>query len=694
MGVLYYFSTRSISEGMRRSSSMSIIHALVVLLFSLQGFQPAHSTRFFDDRETAAELTVRGNRRLKEFYIPSLVKPAGSTEPRRPTNAQTKGSTKSGDPQHRGFRVHEREFGSQRQEGADKEMDDSVEEGDLRGGLVEAELEGGAEEARDAGGMEEEEEEEEEVEEEADATEVGGDVQDEVGTAESGDGVEEDVGTAGGWEEVEEEEDVGQLRARAVSGGLDALSQASKATSVERRTSYIHCSPAPEPLPGWHRPVQMDSLGEGGSFPAADHRCAALAEHITVHEAARVMRGCPVAGSQIYSECTFHNLGYSPSEGSLIGFRDQGGAVNSAPHWKVPGFGVERRHFPPTGGKVGESWGTAAAQPLEVRLVNSNAAVQCTRWVRDVAYLVHVFKQHSVWHTLESLFRVFQAYEQRQLRGTTLVLLNVESLRKLKGSTLELYEAFGLDVLTRAELAKETVCFAEAVAVGFPHHSLARPTANASTVDAFRSLFLDHWNLTAAYMETRAFRRPAVTVLSDSPSQATSKTASDRAYIANAEGLAALLHQELGWDVNVESWQRLSVSEQAASALVSTVLVAPSSAAMHNALWMLPGTALLQIHPPGGPTPRPAAPRPPSPSSQRRETARCGPEPGTSEACRTGPFREAPTEFGEEGSENGRRVRDERVMTQRSLCSFNICPCFRSRRLRRRGKVKLWQAGI
>ncbi|KAK3284380.1 hypothetical protein CYMTET_7967, partial [Cymbomonas tetramitiformis] len=310
--------------------------------------------------------------------------------------------------------------------------------------------------------------------------------------------------------------------------GAENDTEASKATSVERRTSYIHCSPAPEPLPGWHRPVQMDSLGEGGSFPAADHRCAALAEHITVHEAARVMRGCPVAGSQIYSECTFHNLGYSPSEGSLIGFRDQGGAVNSAPHWKVPGFGVERRHFPPTGGKVGESWGTAAAQPLEVRLVNSNAAVQCTRWVRDVAYLVHVFKQHSVWHTLESLFRVFQAYEQRQLRGTTLVLLNVESLRKLKGSTLELYEAFGLDVLTRAELAKETVCFAEAVAVGFPHHSLARPTANASTVDAFRSLFLDHWNLTAAYMETRAFRRPAVTVLSDSPSQATSKTASDR----------------------------------------------------------------------------------------------------------------------------------------------------------------------
>ena len=249
---------------------------------------------------------------------------------------------------------------------------------------------------------------------------------------------------------------------------------------------------------------------------------------------------------------------------------------------------------------------------LPIRLLPLNSAKMCGTMLWGTSILIHRWHPDSIYHLMESLFRLYKTMKLHSLLGTTTRIVHLDPLEGTRAMFMghevhrsgiestgrfkyeEFLHAFSKAIFHMDMFQEKPVCFERAIVVGYPEYSLGLFTKKASDLLDFREFLLKKLNL------KREKRQQQITVLSRSNILGYGETslehAHKRRHIINEEELVACLRNRIPKPVELVKLNELTVHQQILLMFRTEILISVHSAALINMLWLRESSVVIQIH--------------------------------------------------------------------------------------------------
>ena len=249
---------------------------------------------------------------------------------------------------------------------------------------------------------------------------------------------------------------------------------------------------------------------------------------------------------------------------------------------------------------------------LPITLLPLRSAKPCGTMLWGKTILIHRWHPDSIYHLMESLYRLYSTLKLHNLLGQTIRIVNLDPLEGTQamfmGHTVhrsgiesngrfkyeELLYAFSSAIFHMDMFEETPVCFEHAIVVGYAEFSLGLFSKKTSDLEGFRDFLLQKLKL-----KSNSSRSRQITLLSRSNILGYGETSLERAkqrrHIVNEEELATYLRKNTAKSVEIVKLNELTIRAQILLMFRTEILISIHSAALINMLWLQPGSAVIQI---------------------------------------------------------------------------------------------------
>ena len=249
---------------------------------------------------------------------------------------------------------------------------------------------------------------------------------------------------------------------------------------------------------------------------------------------------------------------------------------------------------------------------LPINLLPLRSAKPCGTTLWGTTILIHRWHPDSIYHLMESLYRLYRTMKLHNLLGRTIRIVNLDPLEGTRAMFMghvvhrsgiesngrfkyeELLYAFSSAIFHMDMFEETPVCFERAIVVGYAEFSLGLFSKKTSDLADFRDFLLQKLRLKRNNSHPRQ-----ITLLSRSNILGYGETslehAKKRRHIINEEELATYLRKNTAKSVEIVKLNELTIHEQILLMFRTEILISIHSAALINMLWLQPGSAVIQI---------------------------------------------------------------------------------------------------
>jgi len=252
---------------------------------------------------------------------------------------------------------------------------------------------------------------------------------------------------------------------------------------------------------------------------------------------------------------------------------------------------------------------------LPIKLIPmSEVQQQCRSRLDGTTIIIYRWHPDSLYHLLESLFRLHKTMKHHQLLDVPTRIINLDPLEgkqtKYRGQILqrnginstgqfkygELLRAFSNSIYHMDMFSELPICFEHVVIIGFSSHSFDAFSKNSSELVEFRDFLLKK----LIKREEEIKEPQQITMFSRSNllgyGENSLLDAKNRRHILNENQIASYLREKSGKIVEIVKLNELTIREQMLLMFRTEIVISVHSAALINMLWMRPGSAIVQIH--------------------------------------------------------------------------------------------------